>query len=157
MKGILIFMGILALCAAIIMPVLYFTTDIFTEESKDHFTPPPNGYTPAPPNGGRVIFNVNNLVLHGGHYENGSDTIRARETISVSWEADGSVYVWILTQTQYDYFKMWGTHFDPEELQTGRSGTLTHYVANTDTYYVIIHNISLFKSIKIYSAVARVQ
>ncbi len=157
MKGFLIFMGILALCAAIIMPVLYFTTDIFTKESKEYFAPSQDGYTPVPPSGGRVIGSVNNSVLHGGYYKDWSDTIRAGETISVSWEADGSVYVWILTQTQYDYFKMWGTHFDPEELQTGRSGTLTHYVANTDTYHVIIHNISPFKNIKIYSAVARVQ
>lgn len=158
MKGFLILIGILASCAIIVVPILYFTTDIFTGESESsnaHYTPYQPSYpTPAQE---QEIGRLTDHVLKGGYFHDWTETIQAGKTISISWEADGRLNVWILTQTQYDYFKVWGTTFRYEALKSGRSGTLVHRVSNTDTYHLIVQNPSLFENIKVYSAVARVQ
>ena len=168
MKGFLIFIGTLVLCAAIAVPVLYFTTDIFTKESgQGHFQGSPTSYpTPGhfqPPTSSgptqitqREIGQLSNYMLQGRYFQDWPATIQAGETIDISWEADGSLNVWVLTQSQYDYFKVWGITFRYDAFQTGRSGSLVHHVGNTDTYHMIIQNPSLFENIKVYSAVVSV-
>ena len=141
MKGFLISTGTLALCTAIAMSVLYFTTDIFTRESESS----------------REIGRLTNYVLAGLYCQDWSMMIQAGKTISISWEADGSLNAWVLTQSQCDYLKVWGTTSSYEAMKSGRSGTLIYRVSNTDTYHLIVQNPSQVESITVYSAVATVQ
>jgi len=103
-----------------------------------------------------VIATLNDYQLPGGYYEYWVEHIQAGRQVCISWQADGAVSVYILTETQYDYFKVWGFTARYIAYDKARSGTLCRKIANTDTYYLIIKNSSLFETYKIYSAEAKV-
>lgn len=111
---------------------------------------------PAPVQHEDVIATLNNYRLPGGYYEYWVKRIQAGRQVCISWEADGALSVYILTETQYDYFKVWGFTARYVAYDKARSGTLCRKVANTDTYYLVIKNSSLFETFKIYSAEAKV-
>ena len=112
---------------------------------------------PAPVQHEDVIATLHNYQLPGGGYEYWVKRIQAGRQVCISWEADGVLSVYILTETQYDHFKVWGFTARYVAYEQARSGTLCRKIANTDTYYLIIKNSSvLFETFKIYSAEAKV-
>lgn len=111
---------------------------------------------PAPVQHEDIIATLNNYQLPGGYYEYWVECIQAGRQVCISWQADGAVSVYILTETQYDHFKSWGFTARYVAYEQARSGTLCRKIANTDTYYLIIKNSSLFETFKIYSAEAKV-
>ena len=160
MKGFLIFIGTLVLCAAIAVPVLYFTTDVFREGSNKgpYIQPQPIYHTPQPsyPTPAHEIGRLTNYLLEGWPTFH-EWPYHGAGTITISWECDGKVNVYILTQTQYDYFEFWGYTNRYEAFDSGHSGTVTHIARYVDTYYLVIKNPSLFERVKVYSAVATVR
>jgi len=112
-------------------------------------------YTPYTPTQQHVL--LSNYTMFGPSNEVFDYTIEAGKTISVSWSADGLIYVWILTETQYDYFinSMWGvTTTNYQAFKTGETGNLVYNVTYTDTYYIVIRNTSYVSGVKVYSATA---
>jgi hypothetical protein len=103
-----------------------------------------------------VIGQLNNRSMEGRTRYEWRISIEAGKTVSISWEADGNVNVFVLTETQYDYFTSWGATARYEAFRSARSGTLTYRVENTDTYHLIIQNPSYFETIKVYSAEAKI-
>lgn len=98
-----------------------------------------------------------NQQLASGSYKYKTATIQSGTTVTISWSADASVSIWILTETQYpDWtFMAWSSNY--VALKSGNSGTLTCTIPHTDKYYLIIPRpgSGLYSSAKIYSAVAR--
>jgi hypothetical protein len=54
----------------------------------------------------QTIGALNDQLLGGGRFYKWIRNIEEGKTISIFWEADGNVHVWVLTQTQYDYFDL---------------------------------------------------
>jgi len=112
------------------------------------YQPPQPTYTPT-----QHILLSNETIL-GGYHSHTSYVIPAGKTVTLSWSADGYVSAYILTENQYDYFSFYGFHSSPAAYDSGSSGTLSYYVANTDTYYLVLSNSNLFQNVKVYSATA---
>jgi hypothetical protein len=111
---------------------------------------------PQPVEHSQVLGTLQDYKLSGGYFHHWAYRIEAGKQASISWEADGSVSVYILTETQYDYFKTWGLTARYVAYQNSQRGTLSTKIANTDTYYFVIKNSSLFETYKIYSAEVKV-
>jgi predicted nucleic acid-binding Zn ribbon protein len=121
------------------------------------YQPPTTTYTyqtPTPSYTPTTRTLLSNQTVTSSYHNYNSYVIQAGKTVSLSWSADGSVSVYILTENQYDYFSFWGYHLSPAAYKSGSSGTIVYNVANTDTYYLVIKNPSLFQNVKVYSATA---
>lgn len=99
-----------------------------------------------------VIGTLRDYKLPGQHHYYWSEYIQAEYELSISWEADGAVSVYILTETQYDNFKVFGYTSRYIAFHKASHGTLSRVIQNADTYYIVIHNSSLLEIYKIYSA-----
>jgi len=111
---------------------------------------------PAPTQREEVIGTLHNYRLPGGYHYHWDECVQAGTQLSISWDATGTVSVYILSETQYDYFKVFGLTARYVAYKESRSRTLTREIANTDTYYLIIKNSSLLGTLKIYSAEVKV-
>ncbi len=115
--------------------------------------------------GGSTIYTPQNQVnliepnqqLASGHYSYKTVTIQGGTKVTITWSADASVSIWVLTETQYpDWtFMSWSSNY--VAFKSGTSGTLTCTIPHTDRYYLIISRpgAGLYSTSKIYSAVAR--
>lgn len=80
--------------------------------------------------------------------------VTAGRTLSLSWSADGSLNCFILTQNQYNNFKSnFGLVSSSMASGSGASGTIIANIQNTDWYYAVLYNTSVFESVKLYQAV----
>jgi len=104
----------------------------------------------------KILGTLKEYTLAGQYWYYWSEYIEAGKQLSISWEADGAVSVYILTETQYDYFKDWGFSERYIAYDQATRGTLSREIRNADTYYIVIKNPSLFGTFKIYSAEAKV-
>lgn len=104
------------------------------------------------------IATVGEQVLSGGYYiavPSGGINIEPGKTFKVSWSADGNLNVYILTETQFEYFKFWGTTFNYEVYYHGKEGTISFEVRHKDRYYGIVSNsVILGPPIKVYGVEA---
>lgn len=96
-------------------------------------------------------------IVSGGTYAyfplNGA-YVAASRTLSLSWSADASLDCFILTQNQYNNFKSnLGIVSSSIASGSGASGTIIANIQNSDTYYAVLINISVFESVKLYQAV----
>ena len=129
---------------------IYQTTTSYTTTTRTTTT------TTAPPTTWSWVPSPGN-ILNGGSYAyfplNGA-YITSGHTLSLSWQADGSLDCFILTQNQYNNFKPLSIASAWEGHQSGSSGTITAYIQNSDTYYAILRNTFTFgSSVKLYQAV----
>ncbi len=106
----------------------------------------------APLNEEEVVGTLHNHQLAGGYWHHWNKYIKEGTQVTISWEADGPMSVFILTETQYEYFKVYG--FNPRYIAYKRSnnGALIETLPYSDTYFIVIKNSSTFDTFKIYSA-----
>ena len=111
--------------------------------------------TPAPPTPVKheeVIASLHDTTLSGGNFWHPSAHLQAGTEVTISWEADGPVSAWILTETQYDDFVVMAQSSRYIGYKRGSSGTLTRELPYKDTYFFIISNSILLTNYKVYSA-----
>jgi hypothetical protein len=102
-----------------------------------------------------AIGSVENRNLGGGTFTYWSLYIESGISVSVSWSADGCLYIFVLTENQFQQFKLLGTTSWYTAFKYCNSGTLTKTIENSDTYYIAISNPWVFTTIKLYSAQAK--
>jgi hypothetical protein len=102
-----------------------------------------------------VVGTVASKNLDRGTFTYWSLNIASGKKVVISWNADGSLYIFVLTENQFQQFKLWGTTTWYTAFDYGNSGTLTKTVENTDVYYLAISNPWIFTTIKVYSAQAK--
>jgi|GEM_PF-6221052 len=95
-------------------------------------------------------------ILASGVDSHAIETIQAGSIVSISWNADTNVDIYILTETQYPYFHTYGTPVEYIGHQSNQSGFMTCHIANTGTYYLVISRPGngAYSSATIYSAMA---
>lgn len=81
-----------------------------------------------------------NKNLGGGTFTYWSLRIESGKSVSVSWGADGCLYVFVLTENQFQQFRLLGTTTWYTAFKYCNSGTLTKTIENTDTYYLAVSN-----------------
>ncbi|MEM3705703.1 MAG: hypothetical protein QXX59_07250 [Candidatus Bathyarchaeia archaeon] len=99
-----------------------------------------------------AIGSVENRNLGGGQFIYWSLNIESGKSVSVSWSADGCLYIFILTENQFQQFRLLGTTSWYTAFKYCNSGTLTKTIENTDTYYIAVSNPWVLTTIKLYSA-----
>lgn len=116
-----------------------------------HTYQPPT-YTPSH----QVSLYGPNQVLTSGTYGHQTETIQAGSTLTISWSADASVEIWVITDTQYSDWTTLGWTANYVGYKSGNYGTLTCSIANTDIYYLIISRpgAGLYSPATVYSATA---
>jgi hypothetical protein len=97
-------------------------------------------------------------IVTGGSYAyfplNGA-YVEAGRTLSLSWQADGNLECFILTENQYNNFKSnLGIVSARMAYGSGMNGAISAYIQNSDRYYAVIRNtFTLGPSVKLYQAV----
>ena len=106
----------------------------------------------------QTLDTKNNLIISGGYYTTLPSSgvyINSGKTLKLLWSADGSLDVYILTETQFEYFKVWGTTSNYEAHSYGKEGTISANIKHDDKYYAVVSNTPLFgSSVKLYQAQA---
>ncbi|MEM3698212.1 MAG: hypothetical protein QXQ94_12105 [Candidatus Bathyarchaeia archaeon] len=102
-----------------------------------------------------TIGEDHNRNLGGGTFIYWSVYIESGKSVSISWSADGCLYVFVLTENQFQQFKLLGTTTWYTAFGYCNSGTLTKTIENSDTYYIAISNPWVLTTIKLYSAQAK--
>ncbi|MEM3697474.1 MAG: hypothetical protein QXQ94_08270 [Candidatus Bathyarchaeia archaeon] len=102
-----------------------------------------------------AIGSVENRNLGGGQFVYWSLSIESGKSVSVSWSADGCLYIFVLTENQFQQFKLLGTTSWYTAFKYCNSGTLTKTIENADTYYIAVSNPWVLTTIKLYSAQAK--
>ena len=103
-----------------------------------------------------VFGTLKDYRLPGQHHHHWRPYILSGRELSVSWSADGAVDVYVLTETQYEYFRVWGFTMRYVAYRQASRGTLFIGVPNSDTYFIVINNPSWVETYKVYSAEAKV-
>jgi hypothetical protein len=101
------------------------------------------------------IGDDHNRNLGGGTFIYWSVYIESGKSVSISWSADGCLYVFVLTENQFQQFKLLGTTTWYTAFGYCNSGTLTKTIENSDIYYIAISNPWVLTTIKLYSAQAK--
>jgi len=97
-------------------------------------------------------------IIPGGYYfalpPNGI-YLSSGKTLKLSWSADGYLYAYILTETQFQDFKFDGIASNYKAKGYGREGTISVYIRHDDRYYAVVSNsLILGPSVKLYGAEA---
>jgi len=105
----------------------------------------------------QTLDTKNNIIISGGYYiplPQDGVYINSGKTLKLSWSADGNLDAYILTETQFEYFKVWGTTSNYEAHSYGKEGTISANIQHDDKYYAVVSNTLLGQSVKLYQAQA---
>jgi hypothetical protein len=81
---------------------------------------------------------ANDYRVSGSSYS-GYD-LEIGKTIMVSWQADNTVIVYLMTESQFNIFKPLGIPTQSLKSQSGMSGSFTYSPPYSGRYYVVIYN-----------------
>ena len=103
-----------------------------------------------------VVGTTHDNPIGGGSFWYADEYIQGGKSVSLSWEADGTINAHILTETQFNEFKPMGIASRSVASDSGYSGRISAEIRNADRYYFVIYNPIYFTVHKVYSAEAKI-
>jgi hypothetical protein len=85
-----------------------------------------------------VLERANDYRISGSSYS-GYDIV-AGKNIVVSWQADNTVSVYLMTESQFNIYKPIGIPGSSLKSQSGMSGSLFYPISFDGKYYIVIYN-----------------
>ena len=126
-------------------------------------TTPPQTQSPTPslsPPTGPVLNTWGwqssaNITLDAGQvvfFPDIGASVESGRTLTVTWDADGTLAVFLLTSDQYHKFSAGQAIPASAAYQQASQGSFTYYVQSPDSFYVLLRNLYPAAAIRVYQA-----
>ncbi|RLG97841.1 hypothetical protein DRO19_05225 [Candidatus Bathyarchaeota archaeon] len=104
----------------------------------------------------QTLYTKSSETIPGGYYvplPPDGVYVESGKTIKLSWSADGYLDAYILTETQFEDFKIDGIVSNWEAHSYGKEGIISANIRHNDKYYAVVSNTPLLSSpVKLYQA-----
>lgn len=87
-----------------------------------------------------ALWDESDISLQPNYYDSYSATLTVGTDAQVSWQASGTVNVYVFTSAQYNAYRTSGTTSPDVASASSSSDSLTFHISGTDTYYLVIEN-----------------